>query len=390
MSEPGGALELGGTADDRAAVLARLAELVGLDSPSGDADLLAAARDCLSTRLRELGVDVEVITGPAGDHLRGSLGAAATGSADRRDRLLLIGHYDTVWPAGEARRRPLTVNGDEARGPGVFDMKGSLVALEHALALIRRRRLELPQPVEIVIVADEEVSSPTGRDVVMDAAARARAVLGLEPPHPDGALKTGRRGTAIVGLTVTGREAHAGLDAAAGVSAIDELVDQLVAVRSSLASIPGLELNVGRVSGGSRHNVVAGHATAQLGIRIAAAEAQNQLLRWLETVRPIRDGAAVTAEVVAMRPVWPEAPEDALVAHVSRLAALDGSPIGGRPAGGAGDTNFTGAAGIPTVDGLGPQGHGAHSLTETVRVSSILRQGELLCALLTTPLPAEV
>jgi len=365
------------------AAVDRLAHLVRLESPSGDVARLGALRDVLAGRLAELGAAVDLVPGEAGDHVRAAFPAAGPG----REHILVVGHYDTVWEAGWLAGHPFTVRGPVATGPGAADMKGAIVALELAFERLRSSGRALAQPVQVVLVADEEVSSPHGRDAVMAAAAGAAAVVGLEPPHPDGGLKTGRRGVARVRLECRGREAHAGLAVARGVSAIDELLDQLAALRDTLPPAADLGWNIGRVSGGTRANVVAGRASAEIGLRFAAPQTERAALAAVRGLTPVRPGAEVTAQVLASRPPWPAAPVNRLAQHVIALAAGLGEQLGARPAGGAGDTNFTGAAGLPTVDGLGPLGRGAHSPAESVRVDSILRRADLLAALFSTPLP---
>jgi glutamate carboxypeptidase len=386
-----------------AAAVERLARLVRLESPSGDVPRLDALRDVLAERLAELGGTVELVPGDAGDHVRaafpGAGGAGEAGGAGRAPggaggagrapggHILVVGHYDTVWEAGWLASHPFVVRDLVASGPGVLDMKGAIVALEFAFELLRDSGRALAQPVQVVLVADEEVSSPDGRTAVMHAAAGAAAVVGLEPPHPDGGLKTGRRGVARVRLEVHGREAHAGLAVAGGVSAIDELLDQLVRLRDALPRASDLGWNIGRVSGGTRANVVAGRASAEVGLRFAARETEQACFSAVRGLTPVRAGARVTAEILSSRPAWPPTPDNPLAQHVIGLAAGLGERFGARPAGGAGDTNFTGAAGLPTVDGLGPRGRGAHSPAESVRLDSILRRAELLAALFATPLP---
>ena len=234
------------------AAVERLARLVELESPSGDVARLAVLRDVLASRLTQLGGMVEVMPGDAGDQLRASFPARparASGRGQAGGHILVVGHYDTVWEAGWLASHPFTVNGAVASGPGVLDMKGAIVALELAFELLAGCGLALAQPAQVVLVADEEISSPHGRTAVMAAAAGAAAVVGLEPPHPDGGLKTGRRGVARVRLEVHGREGHAGIIAGAGVSAIDELLDQLVRLRDALPLAADLGWNIGRVSG---------------------------------------------------------------------------------------------------------------------------------------------
>jgi glutamate carboxypeptidase len=362
----------------------RLELLVNLESPSGDAARLLALHAVLADRLTDLGAAVETVPGPAGDHLRASLG----GSAVPGRNVVVVGHLDTVWPAGTLQRRPFRVDGALAHGPGTVDMKGALVSLELALRLMREMRLPFAHPVQAVLVSDEEVSSPDGRGPVLAAAADAAAVLGIEAPHPNGDLKNGRRGVARIRLEVEGRESHAGLAAADGVSAIDELVDQLLWLRHALAGVDEASCNVGHIAGGTRANVVAGQARAELGLRFSTEAAQESVLASLAALAPVRAAAGVRSTVLSSRPAWSPDPASQLVAFVREQAALLGERIGAGPAGGAGDTNFTGASGVPTVDGLGPNGRGAHSADEHVQIESILRRAELLALIFSTPLPA--
>jgi glutamate carboxypeptidase len=212
-------------------------------------------------------------------------------------------------------------------------------------------------------------------------------VLGLEPGHPDGRLKTARRGSTRVLLSVTGHESHAGNDANEGVSAVDELVDQLVAVRGDLAGQPGCELNTGRITGGTRANVVAGLAEAELGLRFSTAEAQRRTLDALAHLTAMRPGARVRTEVLSNRPAWPERTGNPLLRHVRSLAAALGQHLDGAPAGGAGDTNLAGARGLPTLDGLGGVGGGPHARHEHIRVDQLGPRIALLATLLAVPLP---
>jgi glutamate carboxypeptidase len=368
----------------RDAVVRRLELLVGMESPSGDTERLGALRSVLADELTDLDATVEAVPGPAGDHLRASLGGPSVPGRD----LVVVGHFDTVWPAGTLQRRPFRVDEALAHGPGTVDMKGALVALELAVRLMRDMRLPFAHPVQVVLVCDEEISSPDGRGPVLAAAADAAAVLGLEPPHPSGDLKNGRRGVARVRLEVEGRESHAGLAAAAGVSAIDELVDQLLVLRQALSGVASASCNVGHITGGTRANVVAGHARAEIGLRFGTEAAQQTVLSALTALAPVRPGAEVRSTVLSSRPAWAPDPDSWIVAFVREQAARIGEQIGARPAGGAGDTNFTGADGVPTVDGLGPNGRGAHAASEHVRIESILRRAELLALLFATPLPA--
>lgn len=373
-----------------AEVIERLKCLVELESPTNDVGLLGRLRDDLEARWQMLGLQVRAINGPTGDHLVGSLKRRAghpTGPDEATGHLLVVGHYDTVWAQGETALQPFHVDGTYAYGPGVFDMKGSIVALELALSLLARLGVQPAQDLRVVCVADEEISSPDGRHTVLAEAEGAAAVLGLEPPHPDGSLKNGRRGVARLRLGVRGREAHAGLDANRGVSAIDELVDQLLALRSTLPKSQDAACNIGIISGGTRSNVVAGRAEAEIGLRFSVPATEAALLDAFHALKPVRQGAEIDVEILSRRPAWPEGTDVSLVNHVIGLAKSLGEEISARPADGAGDTNMTGAVGLPTLDGLGPRGRGAHARGEAVELASVLSRGALLAGMIATPLP---
>lgn len=350
------------------------------ESPTGDARSLAALAGVLEDDAARAGFHTARETHPTGDHLVWSLPARGVSG----DPILLLSHYDTVWPVGTLAEMPWTVDGDVVRGPGVYDTKAGIAALLAAVETIK----DQPRPeVRVIVVADEEIGSPTAGDLVRAEAARARAVLGLEPPHPGGDLKTGRRGSTRARIEVTGVEAHAALDPDAGVNAIDELVDQLIRVRSATASRPVL-VNTGTIAGGGRTNVVAGRAHADLGLRFTDPDDEDVVLAELRRLRPVRAGAAVSSRLLSHRPVWQPGPAGAtLLAQVRTIAAGIGQSLDGRPADGAADTNTTGALGRPTVDGLAPRGGGAHARTEWVSVSGIAERTALLAAVLTAAIP---
>ncbi|MFJ6134867.1 M20 family metallopeptidase [Kitasatospora sp. NPDC092286] len=364
------------------AVRRRCADLARIESPSGDAPRLDALAEELSAGFRSTGATARRESGPAGDHLV----LQWDGQDESLPHLLVVGHHDTVWPAGILADWPVTEQDGVLSGPGVVDMKGGLAILEGAFALLADLGQRPHRTVRLVVVSDEEVGSPDGKRLVERQLRGAAAVLGLEPPHPDGRLKTARRGSTRVRLTVTGREAHAGNDAADGVSAVDELVDQLVAVRG-LVCQPGTELNAGRISGGTRANVIAGRAEAELGLRFATMEAQRRTLDNLARLTAQRPGAKVRTEVLSSRPAWPERSGNPLLRHVRSLAAVLGQQLDGAPAGGAGDTNLPGSRGLPTLDGFGAVGAGAHARHEHIRIDQLAPRIALLTALLAVPLP---
>lgn len=358
---------------------ARLREYALAESPSGDADALARCAELVEAGQTAAGGRVRRVPSPAGDHLVASWGPDGPG------HLLVVGHYDTVWPVGRLADMPYTDDGTTVTGPGVLDMKSGLVALEMALRALASLGIAPPAPVRAVVVADEEVGSPTGRAVVEAELDGAVAVVGLESPHPDGALKSARRGSTRVALRVRGREAHAALDPDRGVSAIDELLDQLAAVRAAVPDDGTTMFNIGRVQGGSRANVIAGEAWAELGLRFTDPDAERRMLGVLRDARPFRAGASVEAEILTSRPTWPDDPANPLLAHLAALGAALGQTVEGRPAAGAGDANLPGSLGLPTLDGLGPRGIGAHAPDERIVLEALPARAALLAALLANP-----
>ncbi|MEH0974335.1 M20/M25/M40 family metallo-hydrolase [Micromonospora sp. CPCC 205546] len=360
------------------AALAALHRYTLHESPTGDRRALAALADVLDADAARAGFDTAREPHPSGDHLVWTLPARGVAG----DPVLLLTHYDTVWPVGTLSDMPWSVDGDEVRGPGVYDTKAGIVALLAAATRVVREGAPHPE-IRVLVVADEEIGSPTATGLVRAEAGRARAVLGLEPPHPGGDLKTGRRGSTRVRIEVTGAEAHAALDPDAGVNAIDELVDQLVRVRALVAGRPVL-LNTGTVAGGGRTNVVAGEAYGDLGLRFSDPEHEDAVLTALRSLRPVRERARLATRLLSHRPTWrPDEAGARLLERIVTVAAGLGQRLDGRPADGAADTNTTGALGRPTVDGLAPPGGGAHARHEWVSAAGLGARADLLAALFT-------
>ncbi|MFD7161003.1 M20 family metallopeptidase [Kribbella sp. NPDC059898] len=356
-------------------MIERLREYVGVETPTGDAAALNAFADRLATRYAGLGATVRRDPHPTGDHLI----ADFPGRADAP--LLFLAHHDTVWPTGQlAGAMPWREQDGIIHGPGAFDMKGGLVVLETALEQIAGRD---HRPLRIVVVADEEIGSPSARALVTAEAEGVYAAFGFEPPHPNGDLKTSRWGSTRVRVEVTGREAHAALDPDSGVSAIDELVDQLIAVRRVVEAHANVLCNVGTISGGGRTNVVPGSASAEIGFRFVDPATEDAVLAAVKALEPRRD-ARLTVRILSNRPAWePSGATDELLARVIEAGREVGQEIGGAPASGAADTNLTGWLGVPTLDGLGPVGKGAHAVHEQVVAATLAERAALVAAIIT-------
>lgn len=358
----------------------RLTRYVELETPTGDAAAIDALADVLVADARALGFGGSRVptTAPGtGDAVVLDLPGRGRRADDAA--ALLLAHLDTVHPVGTVPLRRLD---DVLHGPGTYDMKAGIVVALAAAALLADLDLD-HRPVRLVATPDEEVGSGASADLVRSAADDAAYALGLEAPGAHGGLKTARRGSTRIRLRVSGRAAHAAVDPGAGVSATDELVDQLLAARRYLAGHPTVLANVGTVRGGTRTNVVAADARADLGLRFLTAASERDVLAHLTDPHPVRAGAGVTAEVLSRRPAWePGAASARLLAAVAAAGASIGQEVTGAPAPGAADTNLTADAGLPTLDGFGPSGGGAHAATEHVRLGSIATRAALLATVL--------
>ncbi len=304
---------------------------------------------------------------------------ARTGPAAGAAPVLILCHYDTVWPAGTATGRPAREEGGLVHGPGVFDMRGGIVA---ALAAVERAA-PVERPVRILLTPDEETGSTGSRDLIVAAASDAAVVLVTEPPLPGGALKTSRKGWASYRLGVTGRAAHAGLEPEAGAHAIDELVDRLVEVRALAQPESGTTVNAGVIGGGSAANVVPDSAYADLDVRAVTALEQERVDTALTTLQAGRAGTAVSVETSVMRPPMERTP--AIAAAFERaceIAAGVGQALAEGAAGGASDGNLVAPLGVAVLDGLGPDGAGAHALGERVRIESLAERAALIAELI--------
>ncbi|WP_336502251.1 M20 family metallopeptidase [Microbacterium paraoxydans] len=380
MTTPSAVRDADHPSDD---IIALVRELVLLETPSRDVEASARIADLLSAWFAGVGGTVQRVPHELGTDL--VIDVPGTG-----DPILLIGHTDTVWPVGTVDDDlPWTEEGDVVRGPGSYDMKAGIVVMLETLRRLQPLPVAQRRAVRIVLVADEEIGSPVSGPLLAERARGAACAIGFESPHPDGALKVGRRGSARVRIAVTGRAAHAALDPEHGVSAIDELVDQLLRVREIVADpdLPSPVLcNVGVIDGGARTNVVPAQAAAEIGLRFLDPDSEERVLAALRGLTAVRPGAHVEVAVLSARPAWRASPADtALLARIAEAAAALGQHVDGRPAAGAGDTNLLGGRGLPTVDGLGPRGGGAHAMDEHFLRSSLHERIALLRALLTIP-----
>jgi glutamate carboxypeptidase len=362
-------------------MLAVIGELVSQETPSNDKGRLDAFAELLAGRLRTAGANVTIIPGgERGNHVRATFATAQTdpGSAPA----LVLCHFDTVWAVGSLATHPFRIEEGKAYGPGIFDMQSSLVLAEYALRAVRDLNLALPRPVTILMTSDEEIGSRSSRALIEDEARRAAYVLVMESPLPGGVLKTTRKGVGGWELTITGRAAHAGVEPEKGISAVQELAHQILKLHSLTDMDKGTTVNVGVVEGGTVSNVVAPHARAEIDVRAWTQAEAERITAAIEGLQPVTPGASV-----AVQGGWNRPPlEHKVTGDLFRRAQVIGRKLGldlqEGGTGGGSDGNLTGALGIPTLDGLGVPGAGAHADHEQIEVDQIAGRAALLTALL--------
>lgn len=360
------------------AMQALLSELVELESPSNDKPAVDRLARFIAVRLEALNAAVEIAPQvEAGDHVRARWGQGQGGT-------LLLCHMDTVWDVGTLARRPLRVEEGRLYGPGALDMKGGIANALWAVRALRDLDLLPSKPVTLLLTSDEETGSRTSRALLEAEAQRHERVLVLEPAQPpNAALKTWRKGTGSYRVTTTGRAAHAGVDHAKGVNAIEELAHQILAIQRLTDYDSGTTVNVGVVGGGSRSNVVPQEAWARVDVRVMDEIQAARLDAGIRGLRPHLEGAILEISGSINRPPMVRTPAVvALYGRAAALAAEMGFEVGEAGSGGGSDGNFTAALGIPTLDGLGPAGDGAHAEHEHVVLSSLPERAALVAAML--------
>lgn len=302
-------------------------------------------------------------------------------------RVLLLGHLDTVWPIGTLERIPWSVDGDRLRGPGVFDMKVGVVQAIGAVALLG---LGPDDGVGILLTTDEEIGSGCSRAVIEDAARQADAVLVLEP-SVEGELKTARKGTSWYVVEVTGRAAHAGLDPERGINALVEAADLVRNAITWAKPEVGTTVTPTTARAGVTDNTVPDRAVIGIDVRAWSADEQQRVDTLARGWRPAH--AEATVDIIGggiNRPAMEAAAGEGLARVAERCAdALDLAPLGSRAVGGASDGNFTAAMGIPTLDGLGAVGDGAHADHEWASASAVPERTALVAALVAAILAGE-
>ena len=364
-------------------IIDTIQQLVEIESPS---DVKAAADrlgTVLASRFGELGGKVRVHrTEKFGNHLEIRFKPSRSSNSKP---VLLLGHTDTVYPIGTISKMPFRVAKGHVFGPGVLDMKGGIALMLHVIeALLQWSGRKLPRTVTVFLVSDEEIGSQSSRAITEKLARESAGVLVLEPAVGlNGAVKTSRKGVGEYELRVTGKAAHSGLDFEKGQSAVIELAQQISAISKLVDTQRGITLNVGKIKGGTRVNVVPAEASASIDVRIAKKEDAAEVERRLRALKPVNSNCKISLSGGINRlPMERTAGVGALYVKASAIAQELGWDLEEAAVGGGSDGNFTAALGIPTLDGLGVVGEGAHAEHESILISELPRRAALLAGLI--------
>ncbi len=355
-----------------------LEHVVNLESPSYDRALVNQLVRFLADEFGQLGGETTRIPEEdRGDHML----IRFPGESDTP--IMLLGHTDTVWPQSTLVERPFAIDGDVATGPGVFDMKAGIVMMWMAIRALLKIRGNLTHPISILLISNEEVGSPGSRALVRSQAAEVGAVLVLEPPLPGGALKTTRNGMGRFVVKAVGKAAHTGINPEDGVNAVEEIAHQILHIRKLGDVGKQTTVTVAVVEGGTRPNVVPEECFVQVDARTPSQEGAERITAAIHSLEPVLEGARLEITGKFRRPPLEPTPGNMKLFDCARkIAAELGRELTGGATGGTSDGNLTSALGVPTLDGLGALGMGAHQVDERVEISSLPWRAAIVAGLI--------
>jgi glutamate carboxypeptidase len=367
-----------------------LGRFVECESPSHNKKAVDAMGALVAEEWRKRGAKIQILRQrERGNHVRAEIWLGAGEKPARPGQILVLGHLDTVYPLGTLAKMPFRVSGGRAWGPGTFDMKGGLVLALAAVDALKADALksagsDSQKRVVFLWTTDEEIGSGTSRAAIEHEAWLSDAVLVLEPSFGrEGRLKTSRKGVGHAELIVRGRSAHAGINPEEGVNAVHELALQIGRLMKMNDPRRGTTVQATVVGGGTVSNVVPDEARAEIDIRVARLSDGKKIEAKLHGLRPVLKGARVEVHGGVNRPPLERtAAVEKLFRHAQSLMKQLGVSLGAASTGGGSDGNFTGALGVPTLDGLGAVGNGAHAPDEHVVVAKLPERAALLAALL--------
>jgi glutamate carboxypeptidase len=365
----------------REAFIALLASLVEVESPTGDAAAVGRFVELVSDTLAPLGRIRKHAGGAFGPHLSCEMRLPGR---RKNGQVLVLGHSDTVWPLGTLGCMPFRRARGRLWGPGVLDMKAGIASFVFAARALRDLEIAVPSRVLLQLNSDEEVGSPSSRALTETNARSSHAVLVLEPGTGlSGKLKTARKGVGVFAVTVHGRAAHAGVDFSAGASAVLELARQIQRIAGFTNLERGITVNPGVIAGGTRSNVVAETARVEVDVRVPRLGDAASLDRKFHRLGAFDKRCRVEVSGGLNRPPMERMPGTVRLFRLARkLGAGMGVTVEESHSGGGSDGNFTAALGVPTLDGLGAAGEGAHAANENILINRIADRTALLAKLL--------
>jgi glutamate carboxypeptidase len=370
--------------EKQAQIIGLIQAMVECESPSDTPSAVDNFADLLIEATRDIAAP-QLLDAPGfGKHLRLNFQLPGKG---KQGQLLGLGHSDTVWPLGTLQSMPFRAADGRLWGPGVLDMKAGLAFFIYAMRALRDLDVAVPRHVVLLVVSDEEVGSTSSRAVTEAEAVRSDRVFVLEPGSGlTGKLKTARKGVGNYIVSVEGRPSHAGVDFENGASAILEAARQVLRIAEFTGSAPGITVNPGLISGGTRTNVVAADARIEVDVRIAGAADAGPLEEKFRALKPIDPRCSIRVHGGLNRPPMERTPAiEALFLQAVALGKTLGVKLEESSTGGGSDGNFTAALGIPTLDGLGAVGEGAHASNESILTNRIPDRVALLAALAASP-----
>ena len=356
-----------------------LKKLAYLESPTSDKKAVDACSAFVVQEFKKLGAKITRLP----QKQIGDLIVAELAPRDKKEssgQILVLTHIDTVWPVGKIEQMPFYISGPKVFGPGVLDMKAGFVMLLFALKTMRQLNLGTQKKIVVFINSAEETGSPSSTKTIKDLARRSRLALCLEPALPGGALKLQRKGRLVVRLETRGKSAHGG-SPEKGVSAIDELMTQLRRLKQ--IQVGGTTMNIGLIGGGEKTNMVAETAWALLDFRYWENRHREKIIDFAKQLKPQAKGASVKFSVESSVPPMEKTKESwYLFLRAKEIASTLNLSLEAGKAGGGSDGSIAASLGVPTLDGLGPDGDGMHAETEHLLLPSLIQRTALLTRLL--------
>jgi glutamate carboxypeptidase len=356
-----------------------LKQMVSRESPSQDKKAVDACSFLVAAEFKKTGARITRYPQKRiGDFYLAEYPAAARASGE--GPILILTHIDTVWPVGKITKMPFYISGNKAFGPGVLDMKAGLAMMVFALRTVHQLSLRTPKRIAVFINSAEEIGHPASHEMVAHLAKRAELVLCLEPALPGGALKTQRKGRLVVRLEVKGRAAHAGTPEK-GINAIEELAGQIRSLKRLAAG--GITVSVNQIAGGEKPNIVAESAWAVMDIRFWTSAQKDRIITAFKHLRAAKPGAKFRFSIESLTPPMEKSRASAkLFQRVKKIASALEIPLSEGKTGGGSDASIASSLGVPTLDGLGPDGDGIHAEHEHLLLPSLVQRTALLTELL--------